>query len=331
MDKKEPLKFFSGLMDKFAERDEDRWEKENIHTMTRLERKLERILGKEGEEKDKEGYGGWDTEGSDVVCTSTVYQSIGEYKKDEYFISDDGYVHGITDGIGGWERLSYPDNALPIVLKRWILEECKHIQYYRELVESTSSAKRSREGLQRLGVVRPWIEKVPSLLVEDIMDEIVHQEGSIQGSSALLFAMIDPSSSYLSMYTLGSSQLMLIREGKVLWKSEPLYRSPLEPKHLGSLIDGDDADNGHTYCLPVHKGDIIVSGSDGFFQNLYDHEIVASVEKGESVEVLGEKARERSKDGVIRTPFGDRIMATLGIDMDGGYDDDITVVHTLLS
>ena len=88
--------------------------------------------------------------------------------------------------------------------------------------------------------------------------------------------------------------------------------------------------------IPVKVGDIIIAGSDGLFDNLYDQDIIKTTESKLTIEdqqefcedlaaTLAEKAIKRAWDHNYKSPFA-RNAAKAGKKYVGGKLDDTTVV-----
>lgn len=91
--------------------------------------------------------------------------------------------------------------------------------------------------------------------------------------------------------------------------------------------------SGQVFEISVSPGDVIVAGTDGLFDNLYNHEITAIVGNamtaGFSPEATAQKiaalARHRAQDRNRQTPFSTAAQE-VGFSYYGGKLDDITVV-----
>ena len=87
------------------------------------------------------------------------------------------------------------------------------------------------------------------------------------------------------------------------------------------------------FTVPIAAGDVIVAGTDGLFDNLYNNEITAvvvhAVRAGFSPQVTAQKiaalARQRALDKDRQTPFSTAAQDA-GIRYYGGKLDDTTVV-----
>ena len=87
------------------------------------------------------------------------------------------------------------------------------------------------------------------------------------------------------------------------------------------------------FSVPVAPGDVIIAGTDGLFDNLYNNEITAVVvhamRAGLGSQVTAQKiaalARQRAQDKDRQTPFSTAAQDA-GFRYYGGKLDDITVV-----
>lgn len=87
------------------------------------------------------------------------------------------------------------------------------------------------------------------------------------------------------------------------------------------------------FKIPVVAGDVIVAGSDGLFDNLYNKEIAAIVgdavkdglNPGAMAEKIAAVARVRALDRKCRSPFSAAALQA-GFAYYGGKLDDLTVV-----
>ena len=87
------------------------------------------------------------------------------------------------------------------------------------------------------------------------------------------------------------------------------------------------------FNLPVAAGDVIVLGTDGLFDNVFDPEVAAlvaaSLQAGMDPQAAAQRiaavAQMRAKDRLYRSPFA-RAAEAAGYYYLGGKLDDITVV-----
>lgn len=91
------------------------------------------------------------------------------------------------------------------------------------------------------------------------------------------------------------------------------------------------------FTISVAPGDVIIAGTDGLFDNLYNNEIktvvVQAMRAGLGPEVTAKKiaalARQRAQDKERQTPFATAAQDA-GIRYYGGKLDDITVVVSFI-
>ncbi|KAJ0982193.1 hypothetical protein J5N97_010448 [Dioscorea zingiberensis] len=132
---------------------------------------------------------------------------------------------------------------------------------------------------------------------------------------------------------LGDSGFIVIRDGCTI------FRSPVQ-QHDFNFTYQLESDNGsdlpssaQVFTFPVASGDVIVAGTDGLFDNLYNNEITAvvvhAIRAGLEPQVTAQKiaalARQRAQDKDRQTPFSTAAQDA-GIRYYGGKLDDITVV-----
>lgn len=92
------------------------------------------------------------------------------------------------------------------------------------------------------------------------------------------------------------------------------------------------------FRIPILPGDVIVAGTDGLFDNLYNNEVAAVVvhalRAGFSPESTAKEivalARERAVDKNKQTPFA-KAAQDAGYRYNGGKLDDITVVVSFIT
>jgi len=91
------------------------------------------------------------------------------------------------------------------------------------------------------------------------------------------------------------------------------------------------------FTIPVTAGDVVIAGTDGLFDNLYNNEVTAvvvhAVRAGLEPQVTAQKiaalARQRAQDRNRQTPFSTAQDA--GFRYYGGKLDDITVVVSYIA
>jgi len=154
------------------------------------------------------------------------------------------------------------------------------------------------------------------------------------GSCTACIALLDESDK-LKTINLGDSGFLIVRPKaaddphlKVLFKSPFQQHDFNTPRQL-STNSTDHPYHGDTESFAVQPGDIVLLGTDGLWDNVYDADIIDSLNKGGSPEEmaqrLGKLTVQMASHPTRNTPFSDR-GEQYGLKMPGGKVDDITIV-----
>ncbi|KAJ8510341.1 hypothetical protein OPV22_000775 [Ensete ventricosum] len=157
-----------------------------------------------------------------------------------------------------------------------------------------------------------------------------------QGSStACIIALTDQG---IRAVNLGDSGFIVVRDGHTI------FRSPVQQHDFNftyQLESGNASDlpsAAQVFTFPVESGDVIVAGTDGLFDNLYNSEITAvvvhGIRAGLGPQVMAQKiaalARQRAQDKNRQTPFSTSAQEA-GYRYYGGKLDDITVIVSYIT
>ncbi|XP_042477817.1 probable protein phosphatase 2C 80 [Macadamia integrifolia] len=222
--------------------------------------------------------------------------------EDSYFICDCEQVFGVADGVGGWAKKGIDAG-----------------EYARELM--LNSATEVKE-LPR-GSVNPL-----SVLKE------AYSKTKAQGSSTACIVALREEDNSLRCANVGDSGFMVIRGDSIIYRSQTQQRSFNCPFQLGNHSKSDTPNSAIEFKVEIEEGDVIVAGTDGLFDNLFDENIIQAVKEMTgyigiypygTAWAIAEMAKMISKDKYLVTPF------SLGAEMAGythfgGKIDDITVV-----
>ncbi|THU55812.1 hypothetical protein C4D60_Mb11t10550 [Musa balbisiana] len=223
--------------------------------------------------------------------------------EDAHFIWDEQAI-GVADGVGGWA-----DHGVDAG------------QYSRALMSYAADAieEESKGSIDPLRVL-----------------EKAYLRTKAQGSStACLIALTDQG---IRAVNLGDSGFIVVRDGCTI------FRSPVQQHDFNftyQLESGNASDlpsAAQVFTFPVESGDVIVAGTDGLFDNLYNSEITAvvvhGIRAGLGPQVMAQKiaalARQRAQDKNRQTPFSTSAQEA-GYRYYGGKLDDITVIVSYIT
>ncbi|XP_051126960.1 probable protein phosphatase 2C 80 isoform X2 [Andrographis paniculata] len=224
--------------------------------------------------------------------------------EDAHFICVDEQVIGVADGVGGWADVGV--NAG---------------EYARELMDNSVRAIRES----------PDSDVDPLLVLEK-----AHAATNAMGSStACIVALKDQD---IHAINLGDSGFIIVRGGHTIFESPVQQHGFNFTYQLERSNRSDPPSSGQVFKISVAPGDVVVAGSDGLFDNLYNKEIAAivgdAVREGLGPDATAEKiatiARARALDKKMQTPFS-MAAQQAGFTYYGGKLDDLTVVVSFVS
>eukprot|EP01112_Ceratiomyxa_fruticulosa_P013628 TRINITY_DN3842_c0_g1_i1.p1 TRINITY_DN3842_c0_g1~~TRINITY_DN3842_c0_g1_i1.p1 ORF type:complete len:461 (-),score=104.20 TRINITY_DN3842_c0_g1_i1:583-1965(-) len=237
------------------------------------------------------------------VCIVPHPQKRHKGGEDAYFVSEDHKVLGVADGVGGWAEVGVD----PSEYSRSLMEGAR-------LSADSTTSPHDRDPVE-------------------IMQDAYRFSSSIKGSSTCCIVLLD--GSYLSCANLGDSGFMVVRGSDIIYRSKEQQHSFNFPYQLGTgsydLPEHSDKSN-----IPVQEGDLLVMGSDGLWDNLYDDEIVEVVLKsaGDPVkmaQIIARRAYLVGNSKSILSPFARAAQEAGYIFTLGGKLDDISVLVARVS
>ncbi|XP_012071803.1 probable protein phosphatase 2C 55 isoform X2 [Jatropha curcas] len=224
--------------------------------------------------------------------------------EDAHFICANEQAIGVADGVGGWADLGVDAGI-----------------YSRELMNNSVTA----------------IQEEPKGSIDPVrVLEKAHSSTKAKGSStACIIALTDEG---LHAINLGDSGFIVVRDGCTVFRSPVQQHDFNFTYQLESGDNGDLPSSGQVFTIAVAPGDVIVAGTDGLFDNLYNSEINAVVvhatRAGLGPQVTAQKiaalARQRAQDKDRQTPFSTAAQDA-GFRYYGGKLDDITVVVSYIT
>ncbi|XP_016437419.1 putative protein phosphatase 2C 55 [Nicotiana tabacum] len=224
--------------------------------------------------------------------------------EDAHFIYGPAQAIGVADGVGGWADLGIDAG-----------------EYARELMSNSIST----------------IQEEPKDSIDLIkVLEKAHIRTKARGSStACIIALTDED---LYAVNLGDSGFMLVRHGSAIFKSPAQLHGFNFPYQLEGSSAGDLPSLAEVFKIAVAPGDVVIAGTDGLFDNLYDADITGvvlhAVEAGLGPQMTAQKiavlAQQRAMDPTKPSPFSDAAKEA-GFEYHGGKLDDITVVVSCIT
>lgn len=224
--------------------------------------------------------------------------------EDAHFICVEEQVIGVADGVGGWADVGINAGL-----------------YSRSLMSNSVRAIKD-EPKEAIDPARVLTK--------------AHSATKAQGSStACIIALKNEG---LHAINLGDSGFVVIRDGCTIFHSPVQQHDFNFTYQLANDTQGDQPSSGQVFKIPVAVGDVIVAGTDGLFDNLYNNEVTALVVQGVrsrlSPEALAkniaELARVKALDRKRQSPFSTAAQEA-GFRYHGGKLDDITVVVSFVT
>lgn len=249
------------------------------------------------------------------ACVIPHPSKVHKGGEDAYFISENGNAIGVADGVGGWAELGVD----PGKYSKRLMNEAKNSA---EEGSTNDDQKILSEAYQRTN------------------------HAGVVGSATAVVLVLDTDKGVLRASNLGDSGFMVVRKGQIVHRSTEQQHSFNFPFQLANTGDeranatSDKPADAEKVEVEVHEGDIVVAGSDGLFDNLYDHEILAIVaravqeaerngnEKGleeRLAHALAHRASEVANKTTGLVPFGENARRAM-FHFEGGKLDDISVV-----
>jgi protein phosphatase PTC7 len=222
--------------------------------------------------------------------------------EDSYYGSD--YLLSVADGVGGWNARGV-DPA----------------KYSRKLALDT-------EKLLNLSPIK--YRRDPKQLLVDVA-----KSNKETGSSTFVITTIDPDSNTLRTSYIGDSSYFLIRPNSSSGVYTSVYRSKEQqhrfnfPFQIGSI--GDNPTEALQFSHPIKEKDVLILGTDGLFDNLFDEQILNLVNENKNAPLdhvakeLGQLAFSKSLDSTYNSPFATGAKEA-GMYYLGGKSDDITLI-----
>eukprot|EP00250_Pteridium_aquilinum_P005112 c15257_g1_i1 orf=137-1282(-) len=248
--------------------------------------------------------------GSAVIPHPAKVEKGGE---DAFFVSSyNGGVIGVADGVSGWAE----ENIDPALFSQ-------------ELMEHAVAALDS-----------DVIGNCPRQLLAK-----AHEATSAIGAATAIVAILEREGGVLHIANLGDCGLRVIRKGSIVFATSTQQHYFDCPYQLSSEPGAQTSIDAKVHKVEVLPGDIIIMGSDGLFDNVYDKDIEKTVSffrdsdenfPQQIASALASLASEHAKDVKYESPYSQEAVLQgynlplwrriLGQKLTGGKLDDITVL-----
>ena len=170
--------------------------------------------------------------------------------EDAYTVTDT--MLAVADGVGGWSDAGV-DPA----------------KYSRQLCRNIRDIYEKHQEENRPDSINSTLNRPVELLVQAV------GETREKGSSTAVLCMLDTQGNYLHTANLGDSGYLLLRRSGLdlvtLYRSKEQTHGFNFPFQVG--VGGDDPAEADKEVHEIEDNDILVLGTDGLFDNLYDNQI----------------------------------------------------------
>ncbi|XP_044482495.1 probable protein phosphatase 2C 26 isoform X3 [Mangifera indica] len=241
------------------------------------------------------------------VLARTSFHTPVRGGEDAFLVSGyNGGVIAVADGVSGWAE----QNVDPSIFSRELMANASY------LVEDEE------------------VNYDPQILIQK-----ARAATSSIGSATVIVAMLERNG-ILKIANIGDCGLRIIRKGQIIFSSSPQEHYFDCPFQLSSEAAGQTYLDAMVSSVELMEGDTIVMGSDGLYDNVFDHEIVSTMDiftdVAEAAKALADLAHIHSRDSNFDSPYSMEARAKgidvplwkkiLGMKLTGGKLDDITVI-----
>ncbi|KAG1339034.1 putative protein phosphatase 2C 26 [Cocos nucifera] len=239
--------------------------------------------------------------------------------EDAFFVSSyNGGVLAIADGVSGWAE----QNVNPALFSQELMSNASGLVMDEEVnYDPQILMRKAHAATSSIGSATVY------LFFYDLSD------------LNRIIAMLEKNGT-LKIANVGDCGLRVLRKGQVIFATPPQEHYFDCPYQLSSEIIGQTYLDATVCTIELMEGDTIVMGSDGLFDNVFDHEIVSTTSRFkdavEAAKALADLARDHSMDVSFDSPYSIEARSRgfdvplwkkiLGRKLTGGKPDDITVI-----
>ncbi|XP_051682741.1 protein phosphatase PTC7 homolog isoform X1 [Oryctolagus cuniculus] len=176
--------------------------------------------------------------------------------------------------------------------------------------------------------------------------ELLQNKVPLLGSSTACIVVLDRTSHRLHTANLGDSGFLVVRGGEVVHRSDEqqhYFNTPFQlsiaPPEAEGVVLSDSPDAADSTSFDVQLGDIILTATDGLFDNMPDYMILQELKKlknsnyesiQQTARSIAEQAHELAYDPNYMSPFA-QFACDNGLNVRGGKPDDITVLLSIVA
>ncbi|XP_043910069.1 protein phosphatase PTC7 homolog [Protopterus annectens] len=228
-------------------------------------------------------------------------------------------VLGVADGVGGWRDYGVDPSQFSTTLMR----TCERLVQEGRFVPSN-----------------------PVGILTASYNEMLQNKAPLLGSSTACLVVLDRQNHCLHTANLGDSGFLVIRDGRIIHRSDEqqhYFNTPFQlaiapPEAQGNVLS-DSPESAEDAMFDVKVGDIILTATDGLFDNMPDFMILQELRhlKDSSYQSIqqiatkiAEQARHLAYDPIYMSPFAQHACAN-GLNVRGGKPDDITVLLSVVT
>ncbi|KAJ2161404.1 hypothetical protein GGF46_001499 [Coemansia sp. RSA 552] len=202
-----------------------------------------------------------------AVADSPTGSSVIDPDEEELATSagEDAFFHrpdalGIADGVGGWAGVKGADPSL--FARRLMHHVCRELQRYEDIDDEMFSY---------------YFDAAPVDIMRRAYEITVDEMEALpmRGSSTACVVVLRGDE--LRVANLGDCGLTVVRQGDMVYRTEEQQHSFNYPYQLGTEAHSDSPQDAQVFRLKIQKGDVIIVGSDGVFDNLFDEDILEEV------------------------------------------------------
>ncbi|CAG8679902.1 627_t:CDS:2 [Cetraspora pellucida] len=238
--------------------------------------------------------------------------------EDSFFRRHDSL--GVADGVGSWRNVD-SDKFL-----------ANSALYSRKLMHYAYTELEKHDNIKDVNPTKIMQASYEQSIRDCTLERVV-------GSSTALIAVLRDDE--LRITNIGDCGICIIRHNSVIFRNEEQQHSFNYPFQLG-IYSCDKPKDSQEFKVNIQKGDVVVIGSDGIFDNLYEEDILEEITKfthsqqgGLEVDpqvisdALAWRAKNVSEDINHVSPFQGRAMQE-GLYYQGGKKDDISVLVAIV-